>query len=332
VTDQLKATVGVRFSRTEFEFNTYTGGPQLFNEPIANSGDKKENSFTPKINLAYQLDPSDLFYATYAKGFRPGGANNPVPQAACAADFQSFGIKESPATYDSDTVNSFEIGAKNNFANRLRIATSVYYVRWQNIQQTVVPPICQISFIANLGSAVAKGADIQGELEVTSALTADFTAGYTDARYTQDSKFSSSQATPVVSRGDAISGQSGQPNPPFTASAGLEYHFAAFGHESFARIDYEYQGRGKWLPPEQDPGTLQFDPANYMLSATNFVSLRAGMTFNNISVEPFIDNLTDTHVITNYNYSIDPGTGNSRLAREFTFRPRTYGVTFTWHQ
>jgi outer membrane receptor protein involved in Fe transport len=332
LTDSLKATAGVRFSRTEFSFNTYTGGPQLFNEPIANSGDKKENSFTPKLNLAYQLDPNDLFYATYAKGFRPGGANNPVPQAACAQDFQSFGISASPATYDSDTVQSFEIGAKNNIANRIRIAASMYYVRWKNIQQTVVPPICQISFIANLGTAVAKGADIQAEFLVTDALTAELTAGYTDARYSQNSEFSSAQTTPVVASGDAISGQSGQPNPPVTASAGLEYRFSAFGHQSFARIDYEYEGRGKWLPPEQDPNSLQFDPTNFMLAATNFVSLRAGITFDGVSVEPFIDNLTDTHVVTNYNFSIDPGTGDSRLMRSFTFRPRTYGITLTWHR
>jgi hypothetical protein len=71
---------------------------------------------------------------------------------------------------------------------------------------------------------------------------------------------------------------------------------------------------------------------NYMLPATNFVSLRAGMTFGSLSVEPFIDNLLDTHVVTNYNFSIDPGTGNSRLVRDFTFRPRTYGFTFTWHE
>jgi hypothetical protein len=32
----------------------------------------------------------------------------------------------------------------------------------------------------------------------------------------------------------------------------------------------------------------------------------------------------------NYNWSIDPGTGDSRLLREFTFRPRTFGVTFTY--
>jgi hypothetical protein len=31
----------------------------------------------------------------------------------------------------------------------------------------------------------------------------------------------------------------------------------------------------------------------------------------------------------NYTWSIDTGTGDSRL-REFTFRPRTFGVTFTY--
>ena len=49
-----------------------------------------ENSFTPKASFSYQYDARNLYYATYAKGFRPGGANNPVPQAACAADFAIF--------------------------------------------------------------------------------------------------------------------------------------------------------------------------------------------------------------------------------------------------
>ncbi len=33
-----------------------------------------------------------MYYATYAKGFRPGGANNPLPNAACPTDFANFGI------------------------------------------------------------------------------------------------------------------------------------------------------------------------------------------------------------------------------------------------
>ena len=193
---------------------------------------RTENSFTPKVSFSYQYDPRNLYYATYAKGFRPGGANNPVPQAACAADFANFGITQSPPTFNSDTVNSFEVGAKNNIDNRVKIASSIYYIRWNNIQQTVVPPICQISFIANLGTAVAKGGDIQADIALTDNFTTEIATGYTSARYTKISVLSPTQTTPIVSSGDAIVGHSGeppgQPGAPFTATVGLEYKFMLF--------------------------------------------------------------------------------------------------------
>ena len=331
-TDQYKATVGARYSRTQFSFNTLTGGPTLFLEPQTGSGDKKESSFTPKLTLTAQMDPNDMYYFTYAKGFRPGGANNPVPAAACGTDFHNFGIASAPQTFNSDTVDSFEFGAKNNFDNRVKISSSVYYIRWNNIQQTVIPPICQISFITNLGQAVAKGADVQGEVAITDSLVAELSAGYTDARYTEASRLSPAEATPIVAGGDAIVGQSGQPAPPVTASIGLEYKFTVFEHESFVRADDEYQSGPKWIGANQDPNSLQYDSANYPLSSTNFASARGGMKFGGWMVEAFVDNLTDTHVITNYNWSIDPGTGNSRLQRDFTFRPRTVGLTFTYRR
>ncbi len=338
LTDSLKVTLGVRYSRTEFTFDSETGGPQLFAPNQFSSPSNKENSFTPKVNVSYQIDPNNMVYATYAKGFRPGGGNNPLPQAACAEDFANFGITKSPDSYRSDTVHSFEIGAKDNINNRIRLATSLYYIRWNNIQQTVIPPICQISFITNLGQATAKGADIQAEFAVTDSLSAELTAGYTDARFSRDSSLlggaaytpGGSAPAPVVTKGDAIVGESGQPAAPFTASVGAEYKFALFERQSFVRMDFEYEGKNHWLPPRQDPATAQYDSANYTLSATKFVSARAGMAFGGWSVEPFVDNLLNTHVVTNYDFTIDPGTGDSRLQRQYTFRPRTYGVTATF--
>lgn len=341
VTDQLKVTLGARFSRTEFSFDSETGGPQLFAPNQTSNPGSKENSFTPKVNIAYQMDPNNLFYATYAKGFRPGGGNNPLPQAACAQDFATFGIDKSPDSYRSDSVHSYEIGAKNNFNNRIRIATSLYYIKWNNIQQTVVPPVCQISFITNLGKATAKGADLQAQVAVTDALSAELTAGYTDARFTQDSAFATSPnlppdqiPAPVVRSGNAIVGESGQPGAPFTLSIGAEYKFAMFEHQSFVRMDFEYQGRNHWLSPRQDPGTAQFSSYNYTLSATKFMSARAGMAIGGWSVEPFVDNLLNTHTVVNYDFTIDPNvdptTNFSALQRQYTFRPRTYGVTATF--
>jgi iron complex outermembrane recepter protein len=335
-TKQWLLTLGARESRMQYTFNTLTGGPQLFLTPQSGSGGQTETAFTPKASLSYQYDSNDLYYATYAKGFRPGGANNPVPYAACATDFKNFGISAAPQTFSSDSVNSYEIGAKNNVNGRVQIATSVYYIQWNNIQQTVVPPICQISFIANLGQAVAKGADIDLNVALVGNLTAEITAGYTDARYTRDARFSPNELTPIVSSGDAITGQSGQPAPPVTASIGLQYDFELFQHSTFVRFDEEFQGRAKWPSPQQDSTTQQYDPADYVLSSTNFMSLRTGMRFGAWRVEGFVDNLANTHTVTNYEWSINPQTcavatlaceSQTRLQDQWTFPPRTFGVT-----
>jgi outer membrane receptor protein involved in Fe transport len=334
VTDKFKVTAGARFSKNKYSFDTLTGGPQLFAYgTFPGSGNNSENSTTPKFSLQYQADPNNMFYATYAKGFRPGGANNPLPYAACSTDFMNFGITNAPTTYSSDTVDSYEIGAKNNINNRVRIGSSIYYIKWNNIQQVVVPPICQISFISNLGRAVSKGIDLDMQAALTDALSLDLAAGYNSARYTQDSTLSSSSVNgPIVANGDAIVGQTsesgyGQATTPVTVAAGLEYRFSAFQHESFLRVDYTYEGRAKWPTAAQDPKTLQYDPNNYVLPGTTFTTMRGGMQFGSLSLSAFCDNLTNSHAITAYNWTINPGDGNSRLERQYTFRPRTIGIT-----
>jgi outer membrane receptor protein involved in Fe transport len=350
LTDRLRATVGARFSNMKYSFDTLTGGPQLFDLPRTGTGNINENAFTPKVSLQFQMDPDDMFYATYAKGFRPGGANNPIPNAACPTDFANFGIDTDPGTFKSDTVNSYEVGAKNNFNNRVRLASSIYYIRWNNIQQLIVPPVCQISFIANTGRALAKGADLQADIAFGSGVALELAAGYTQARYTEDFRFSppcsgpnppplcAVDARPLVTNGSAIVGASsetggGQPTSPFTFSAGLEYRFSAFEHESFVRVDAEYEGRAKWTTASQDAGSSQFDAANFILDSTTFVSLRGGMQFGSWSVAPFVDNLTNTHRLTDFNNTINPLVpGVTRVQRDFTFRPRTYGVTMIFRQ
>jgi hypothetical protein len=134
----------------------------------------------------------------------------------------------------------------------------------------------------------------------------------------------------VVANGDAIVGQSTQPGAPFTAAVGLEYRFGIAAHEAFVRADYQYEGRSKWLGASQDPGSLQFNSNNYTLSGTSFASLRGGIALGPWSVAAFVDNLTNNHVVTNYEFTINPTPPARPLERDFTFRPRTFGLTLTY--
>jgi iron complex outermembrane receptor protein len=340
ITERLKLTVGARYAQMKFSFDSLTGGPQVYDDTAALASSRTETAFTPKVGLSFQADPNNMYYLTYAKGFRPGGGNNPLPPVACAQDFDPQHLdlpNGAPPTYDSDNVDSFEVGAKNNFNNRLKIATGVYYIKWHNIQQTVVPPVCQISFISNLGEATAKGIDLQADIAVTDSLTMELSAGYTDARYTQDSKISlNPDVPPIVASGNAIVGQGGQPGAPFTGAIGLEYKFSAFSKESFVRFDYEHNGAPKWVGANQDPTTGQYGPANYPLSATNFMTLRGGVALGEWSVAAFIDNLADSHPVTNYDFTIDAGYSDTSyldtVQRNYTFRPRTFGLTLTYRR
>src|SRR3546814_7141991 len=52
-----------------------------------------------------------------AKGFRTGGGNTAVPAAFCATDLTALGLAEVPQTYKSDSVWSYEVGAKKANGN-----------------------------------------------------------------------------------------------------------------------------------------------------------------------------------------------------------------------
>jgi hypothetical protein len=86
--------------------------------------------------------------------------------------------------------------------------------------------------------------------------------------------------------------------------------------------------------------SAQFNPNAFTLPATQFSSLRAGMTFGRTQVALFVDNLANTHTITNYAqvqldaynpaYLANPNAPTAVQQNNYTFRPRTIGVTATF--
>jgi len=62
----------------------------------------------------------------------------------------------------------------------LRIAGSVYYIKWQDIQQNVyIAGGCALQFTDNLGTAVSKGFDLQAELALGGGFSVEASVAYT---------------------------------------------------------------------------------------------------------------------------------------------------------
>jgi outer membrane receptor protein involved in Fe transport len=338
LTDQLALIAGGRYAKLGFSLDHYANGYEDYG-PSGAGGKQSENAFTPKLGLNFQADDNNLFYTTYAKGFRPGGYNPPLPPVFCSQGLMQEGFPsgQSPLTYNSDDTQSYEVGSKNNFANRVKLATSVYYIKWQNIQQNVyVAGNCGLQFTDNLGTAVAKGFDFQGDVDLGGGLTFETSIGYTDARFTKTSAGNRALAGDAIS-GEAAINYSPGTNPPWSIAVGPQYSFRAFDHDAFVRADWEYSSRNPWLAPVQDPRSSQFDPNSYTLPATSFTSLRAGVKLGGWDVSLFCDNLFDSHTLLNYaqvqidafnpSYVANPMAPTSVQQNNFTYRPRTIGIT-----
>ena len=328
VIDGLKVTAGARISSTEFDFTSYGDGPHDFG-PFTDSGKTTETPFTPKFGLSWQIDPNDMVYANYAKGFRTGGANAPL-QKNCGADLENLGIPGAPASYKSDSVKSYEIGVKSNIANRLRLAASAFYIQWDGIQQNVYLPGCGLQFTGNFGQAVAKGFDLQADFALFHALSIESSIGYTDAR------FSANSPGDLVVKGDAITGQAG-PTPPWTAAVGVNYDFTLAERASFVRLDYEYQRRSHWLTAAEDPRSSQYDPYALTPPTTHFVSLRSGITFGRCQLALFVDNLFDSRTLTgsahsDLDYTNPSGPPPPLQYGYYTFKPRTIGLDLNYRR
>jgi outer membrane receptor protein involved in Fe transport len=332
-TDRLKATAGLRYSHTRVSFNSFAAGPQNFGIS-GGAGTQGENPLTPKLGLEFQADRNNLFYATYAKGFRIGGANAPVNAVACAFDLANLGLSAAPGSYNSDSVKSYEIGAKDRLADSLRIASSLYYINWTGIQQNIYLPTCAFQFTANSGNAVSKGGDIQIDYAPSAAWNFELAVGNTNARFSGDV---GTPAHLIAAKGDAVEGAALGAAPPWTVALGAQYDFLAFDRKSFLRIDYEYEGHSNVPTPTQDPRTAAFDSYYYTARAAEFVSLRLGTTVDRWNLSAFVDNVFDSHPqkldSSDPNSSIDSYNANppSALVSAYTVRPRTVGVTVLYH-
>lgn len=319
ITDSVKIQAGARIAKTHFDFTNFSDGSQNFGPVTGNSGKKNETPFTPMGNVTWQINDDDMIYATVAKGYRIGGANPPFPVGACTE------LTVSPGAYNSDTVTSYEAGSKDRFLNNnLQLSGSVYYLKWNNIQQQNYLPSCGFQYTTNQGKAESKGFDLQGEWLLTDSLDLDFSLGYTDAHYTSTAV---AGGLLLARKGDKL------PGSPWQFSLGAQYNTSVWAHDAFLRMDYEFASKETGVTPSRDPfvdpvygNVTSYDPALVGAPETNVVKLRAGMTFGDLNVSLFADNLFDAHPRLDYTHQDT----DTILFEAQTLRPRTIGITATY--
>ncbi len=288
------ATFGGRYYDDEVDTKTQYNG--VFYIPTFSPPTTKieQNGFVPKYSLSWRPDPDTTAYALAEEGYRFGAPNTIYPLAGFAT----------PAGSKTDTLWNYEIGVKKGLLdNRLQIDADIFYIDWSDIQVRLYRPD-GVTYGTNAGTATSRGTEIAAAYRVTPHLTTSTNITYLDAHLTE-SVFNT--ATPLL-EGQQLPGAS-----KWQISDSATYRWDG-DFDPHLTISHRYLSSA--------PGTLQ--QPQYRVGNYNQIDALFGMTFNDVDVTLYGQNLTDSRGVT-FTYG-DYGAG----VQNFVIRPLTVGVRASW--
>ncbi|HET8697219.1 MAG TPA: TonB-dependent receptor, partial [Gammaproteobacteria bacterium] len=289
-TDKLHGSAGVRVTHVKTEFQQFNFGPNGGTSDPSQAivtGEISESPVTPKVSLQYFFKPDDLLYVTAAKGFRAGGVNQVLTSAADGSLAQyDLTTAVLPKTYDSDTVWSYELGAKFRLAEgRAQINTAIYDLEWDDVQTFL---FLGDGAVFNVPKARSRGVEVEGQFRPVQRLTLNAALSHTKAEYRSNLVI---PGGPNTRGGNLVIATEGQEfaQPPNTADLGARVDFTVGESQAYARIDYRWQDG--YSPVSRTSGA--YSPDSSDVPSQKSINLRVGFEHGPFDVNLFALNVTD---------------------------------------
>ncbi|MEH6791836.1 TonB-dependent receptor [Parasphingorhabdus sp.] len=297
LTEAFDVSGGIRYAHNNQEFTQDASGIFVVSAPGSSSS---EGVVTYLANARYRIGRNATAYARFATGYRPGGPNFRVIDPATN--------QPSPPTFDSDSLNSYELGFKAETADRkFGIDLSGYYIEWKDIQ--LLSPVAGVANFANGPGARIKGAEMTLTARPAREFVATGSFAYNDGYLTDD--------VPLLG---ARKGERLPNTPHFTAAVNVDYSMveSALKPTFGATLRFASDSKASF---DASPALRQYDVPDY---AT--VDLRGGVSFGPVDAQVYVQNLFDTRG------QLAAQTVLSQLggpAQVLVLRPRTAGLRLT---
>jgi outer membrane receptor protein involved in Fe transport len=273
----------------------------------------------PRLNLTYKWTPDVMTYATFSKGFRPGGVNR-TAQAGIGP-------------YQADYLKNYEIGWKTQwFDHRLQWNGAIFWEDWNNFQFSFLGPN-SVTIIVNGGNARIKGMENELVWLATNDLTLSASFTVIDATLTQNycgqqgvtncptqDTFAAYQ--PDLIGPQAPAGTNLPITPKFKGNVIARYGFDEIqGWKPFAQASLMYQSQASQALRIDQAAALGNTPAYALMDFS------AGATLNRqTTVQLVVTNVADRRAELSRFAAINPVLDNQTYV--IPAQPRTIAIKF----
>jgi outer membrane receptor protein involved in Fe transport len=170
----------------------------------------KGDGLTHRLNLTWKVTPDHLLYATWSKGFRPGGINR----------------RGTIAPYVADTLTNYELGFKSTIGT-FRVNGAVFLQDWKKFQFSFLGAN-SFTEIHNGPDARIKGVELDASWRPVTSLYLSGSAAYTDAKTRRNLCGADDPTYACTGAGNFVSAPKGTRlpvTPRFKASLQARYEF-----------------------------------------------------------------------------------------------------------
>ena len=311
----LHATLGTRVFKNDFS-NVSATSSGVYSPVLGHSSLAQNDSGSLfKGNLAYDLSPQQMVYATVSQGYRHGGTNV-VPLTGTYAENAAF------QSFKPDTNTNYEVGFKGASAG-MRYSVSVFDIEWKDIQVDTETPIWGFFAAQNGGKARSQGLELELSGRLAEAYRWNLAYTYTNAKLAEDAGRADDRSIVLATAGTRLPGSARN-----TLSASLEHQTLVGELQWSNRIGMFYQG-----PTEN---SLQASPkSSQTWSGFSLWNLSSTIANDSWRATLFVKNLFNQAGITGGILEARMGTDMSQHylgngAKVFISQPRTLGVSASY--
>ncbi len=330
ITDRLTVTAGARWYDFEEERRFTSGG--LFSNGDDQLDSTASDGISPRVLLRYEANADLALNAQVSKGFRLGGANDPLNIPLCSAgDAINFG---GFPTYEDENLWNYEIGGKYD-NGVVAFNAAIYHTDIEDLQVTADAGSCSSRVVFN-ADAHTTGLEAELSARVFQGLELSLAGSWVEAEFDETRLASGGGVLAGIREGNRL------PSVPeyqiaATAAYYVPVNFMGPSTEWFAAASVQHVGSRYTQPSDQENNPRTFVSGlpyggatgadavtlDLELDPYTIVNFNTGIENDDWALIFYVNNITDEQ--TYLSFDRERG-GRARLAYHVN-QPRTIGIT-----
>ena len=174
-TDRVRMIAGLRYTEDE----VYSAVTNFYGREGTEILEIESEKVTGRLALEVDLGDATMAYASYTRGFKPGGSNLTFGREAVVSPIVVLPV------FEEETIDAYEVGLKTDLADgRVRLNGAAFFYTYDNLQYQATDPEVFQGGVGNIPESEIMGAELELGAFLSDSLIFDARIAWLDTEIT----------------------------------------------------------------------------------------------------------------------------------------------------